>query len=228
LKNILEDNVQEHFPANELRNLVASITEGGNKSDVIATKMLETTWAGVNYDCLKTAYIINSVIIKLVDAVVRDFPWIQKLSEITELCKIDLSECKELSEIKIKFLDIIENITSIIHKFELEIDNNNIIKNACKIILDNIDTEISLNKIAKKLFISRSYLSMLFREKTGLNVIDYITFVKMERAKILLSDRHLKNYEIAAKLGYCDEYFTKLFKKVVGMTPTVYRKILEP
>lgn len=227
LKNILEENVQEHFPANELRNLVANIAEGGGRASVIASKMLESTWAGVNYNCLKTAYIFNSVIDRLVDAVIRDYPWIQKLSNISELCKVDLSECRELSEINAKFLDIVESITSVIRKFELEVDNNIMIKNACKIILDNIDTEISLNKIAKKLFISRSYLSMLFREKTGLNVIDYITYVKIERAKILLADRSLKNYEIASKLGYCDEYFTKLFKKVVGTTPTAYRKDYE-
>ncbi len=226
MKNILQENVQEHFPANELRNLVVSIADGGSRSIAIATKMLETTWAGVNYDCLKTAYIFNSVITKLVDAVVRENPWIEQLSAVTELCKTDLSECKELSEIKNKFLEIIESITAVIQKFELEIDNNIMIKNACKIILDNIDTEISLNKIAKKLFISRSYLSMLFRDKTGQNVIDYITFVKVERAKILLADRNLKNYEIASKIGYCDEYFTKLFKKVVGLTPTAYRKTL--
>jgi two-component system response regulator YesN len=126
--------------------------------------------------------------------------------------------------LRAKFLEVVESITSVLHKFELEADNNVMIKNACKIILANIDSEISLSKIAKKLFISRSYLSMLFREKTGLNVIDYVTYVKIERAKILLSDRNLKNYEIAAKLGYCDEYFTKLFKRVVGMTPTLYRK----
>jgi two-component system response regulator YesN len=225
MKNILEENVQEHFPANELRDLVASISDGGAHAAVIAAKMLESTWARVNYDCLKTAYIFNSVIIKLVDAVERDFPWLQKLSGVSEFLKTDLSVHHELSEIKVKFLDIVDSITSVIRKFELDVDNNVMIKNACKIILDNIDTEISLNKIAKKLFISRSYLSMLFREKTGLNVIDYITFIKIERAKILLSDRSLKNYEIAAKLGYCDEYFTKLFKKVIGMTPSAYRKL---
>lgn len=226
MRNILEENAHEHFPGDELRNLVASIAEGGGKSSAIATKMLETTWARVNYDCLKTSYIFNSVITKLVDAIIRDYPWIQQLSGIAELSEVDLSECKELSDIKKTLLEIVDSITSIIRKFELEIDNNMMIKNACKIILDHIDTEISLNKIAKKLFISRSYLSMLFREKTGLNLIDYITFVKIERAKILLTDRQLKNYEIATKIGYCDEYFTKLFKKVVGLTPTAYRKTL--
>jgi two-component system response regulator YesN len=224
LKNILEENAQEHFPANELRKLAASIADGNGQSTVIATKMLEATWAGVNYNSLKTAYIFNNVIAKLSDAVIRDFPWIQKLSRITELSAVDLSEYHELSDIKAKFLEIVDNLTTVIRKFELDVDNNVMIKNACKIILDNIDTEISLSRIAKKLFISRSYLSMLFREKTGQNVIDYITYVKIERAKILLSDRNLKNYEIAAILGYCDEYFTKLFKKVVGMTPTTYRK----
>ncbi len=224
LKSILEENAQEHFPANELRNLVACIADGGGQSAAIATKMLEATWAGVNYNNLKTAYIFNTVVNKLLDAVIHEFPWVQKLSCITELGAVDLSECHELSDIKAKFLEIVESTSSVIRKFELDVDDNVMIKNACKIILDNIDSEISLDKIAKKLFISRSYLSMLFREKTGLNVIDYITYVKIERAKILLADRSLKNYEIATKLGYCDEYFTKLFKKVIGMTPTAYRK----
>ena len=225
LKNILEENVQEHFPANDLRKLVSSIAECSGQASAIAIKMLESTWARVNYNSLKTAYIFNSVIAKLVDAVIRDFPWIQKLSAITELYEVDLSECRELPEIKTKIMEIVDSITSVIRKYKLEADNNVMIKNACKIILDNIDTEISLSKLAKKLFISRSYLSMLFREKTGQNVIDYITYVKIERAKILLTDKSLKNYEIAAKLGYCDEYFTKLFKRVVGMTPKSYRKL---
>lgn len=224
LQNLLAENVQEHFPAAELRKLVSSIAEGGGQSAAIAAKMLETTWAGVNYNTLKTAYIYNSVVERLLDTVIRDFPWLQKLSRITALCKTDFSECRELSDIKDKFLEVVSSINSVIRKYELEADNNVMIKNACKIILDNVDTDISLSKIAKKLFISKSYLSMLFREKTGRNVVDYITFVKIERAKILLEDRSLKNYEIASKLGYSDEYFTKLFKRVVGMTPTMYRK----
>lgn len=224
LQNLLAEKVQEHFPAVELRNLVSSIAEGGNQSAAIATKMLESTWAGVNYNSLKTAYIYNSVVERLLDAVVRDFPWLQKLSGITALCKVDLSEYRELPELKEKFLEIVNSITSAIRKFELEADNNVMIKNACKIILDNVDTDISLSKIAKKLFISRSYLSMRFREKTGQNVVDYITYVKIERAKILLEDQSLKNYEIASRLGYSDEYFTKLFKRIVGLTPMSYRK----
>ena len=226
MKNLLEENVQEHFPANELKNLVASIAEGGSKSAAIAEKMMETTWAGVNYDCLKTSYIFNTVVTKLLDTVIHDYPWIQKLSAIEELYQIDLSSCTTLSEMKRTFLETIRQVTSIIRKFELQIDNNMMIKNACKIILEHIDAEISLNKIAKKLFISTSYLSMLFREKTGLNLIDYITFIKIERAKVLMADHHLKNYEIASRIGYCDEYFTKLFKKIVGLTPTAYRKTL--
>ncbi len=227
MKNILEENAQEHFPAGELRNLVSSIADGGGKSAAIAAKMLESTWAAVNYDCLKTAYIFNNVISKLIDTIVHDYPWLQKLSEISETCRIDLSDCAELSDIKSRLVWVVSEITSTIGKFELEIDNNMMIKNACKIILENVDTEISLNKIAKKLFISRSYLSMLFKEKTGQNVIDYITFVKIERAKKLLADLSMKNYEIAAKLGYCEEYFTKLFKKIVGMTPTSYRRTFD-
>jgi two-component system response regulator YesN len=98
---------------------------------------------------------------------------------------------------------------------------------ACKYVLENTDAQISLQILSKKLFISSSYLSLLFKEKTGINLIDYITFVKMERAKILLGDFNLKNYEIADKLGFSIEYFSKLFKKTFSITPTKYRSTIE-
>jgi two-component system response regulator YesN len=49
----------------------------------------------------------------------------------------------------------------------------------------------------------------------------------MERAKILLGDFNLKNYEIADKLGFSIEYFSKLFKKTFSITPTKYRSTIE-
>ncbi len=51
--------------------------------------------------------------------------------------------------------------------------------------------------------------------------MEYSTMVKIERAKVLLSDGNLKIYEIAERLGFKDiEYFSKLFKKTTEMTPT--------
>jgi two-component system response regulator YesN len=57
-----------------------------------------------------------------------------------------------------------------------------------------------------------------------MNITDYITQVRIDRAKGLLHGTHLKTYEIAGLVGYQDDkYFTRIFKKRVGMTPTEYR-----
>jgi len=125
------------------------------------------------------------------------------------------------------FLKVVQEITGTVSRFELGIGNSKLVRMACKYVLENIDAQISLQILSKKLFISSSYLSLLFKEKTGMNLIDYITFAKMERAKLLLKDFSLKNYEIAEKLGFSIEYFSKLFKKIFGITPTKYRSMLE-
>ena len=72
--------------------------------------------------------------------------------------------------------------------------------------------------------ISPFYFSKLFKEETGANFIDYLTMARIERAKGFLRDKARSVKEISAAAGYADaNYFSKLFKKVVGLTPTEYR-----
>jgi Response regulator containing CheY-like receiver domain and AraC-type DNA-binding domain len=83
---------------------------------------------------------------------------------------------------------------------------------------------IAVKTIADNLFLNHSYLSTFFKEKTGSSLVEYITMVKMERAKVLFINSNLRNYEIADKLGYKDvEYFSKVFKKYTGETPSAFK-----
>ncbi|WP_084146586.1 helix-turn-helix domain-containing protein [Paenibacillus wynnii] len=69
-----------------------------------------------------------------------------------------------------------------------------------------------------------SYLSFLFKEKTGENLTDYINKERIEQAKLLLKNSNDKVYKVAKALGYDNpKYFFKLFKKVTGFTPEKYR-----
>jgi len=95
---------------------------------------------------------------------------------------------------------------------------------ACTIIHDNLSNEISLEELSRRVEISPFYFSKLFKEETGENFIDYITMARMQKAKDLLRDRTLSIKEISASSGYTDpNYFSKLFKKIMGLTPTEYR-----
>ncbi|MNB63315.1 putative response regulatory protein [compost metagenome] len=82
-----------------------------------------------------------------------------------------------------------------------------------------------LERLAETVGMNASYLSRLFKYKTGQTITDYLIGIRIGRAKLLLREHpDLKNYEIAEKVGYNDPvYFNKLFKKMCGVTPKDYK-----
>ena len=73
--------------------------------------------------------------------------------------------------------------------------------------------------------ISPYYFSKIFKEDTGENFIEYLTNIRIEKAKELLSGSDYSMKEICAMVGYSDpNYFSRTFKKNVGVTPTEYKE----
>lgn len=84
---------------------------------------------------------------------------------------------------------------------------------------------ITVNLIASSLNISNSYLSQIFKKEIGTSIIKYIINYRVEKAKELLSSSDELIYNIAEKVGFCDEkHFSKTFKKITGLTPMQYKK----
>ena len=85
--------------------------------------------------------------------------------------------------------------------------------------------EISLNTVAARVNISPSYFSSIFSQEMGVTFVEFLTGVRMEKAKELLMCSNLKTSEIGYEVGYKDShYFGYLFKKTVGCTPKEYRR----
>ncbi|MBP3965519.1 response regulator [Paenibacillus lignilyticus] len=92
-------------------------------------------------------------------------------------------------------------------------------------IQEHYREEIELTALSETVFLNASYLSFLFKRETNQTITEYITSVRMAKAKEYLKDRlDLKAYQIGELVGYADGiYFNKLFKKTVGVTPQKYR-----
>jgi len=87
------------------------------------------------------------------------------------------------------------------------------------------DKDLTTRSIADNTYLSQNYMCALFKKETGKTVNEYITEVRLERAKELLKDRHVKLYEIALAIGITDpNYFSSMFKKSTGLTPSQYRE----
>ena len=88
-----------------------------------------------------------------------------------------------------------------------------------------MEQELSLNDICSYLNISTSYFSTIFKEATGGTFLEFLSRIRMEKAKELLEQTTLKNYEIAEMVGFSDpHYFSISFKKMTGKTPTEYAR----
>ncbi|MCR5399412.1 MAG: response regulator [Lachnospiraceae bacterium] len=86
------------------------------------------------------------------------------------------------------------------------------------------DEELSLNKLASHVNFSPNHLSMIFSAQTGVTFIKYLTDYRMNKAKEMLRCTSLRSVDISMEVGYKDpHYFSYLFKKTQGMTPTRYR-----
>mgnify|MGYP000342017955 CR=1 FL=1 len=85
--------------------------------------------------------------------------------------------------------------------------------------------EMTLTEAAAMVHLNPSYFSKLFKQQTQINFTDYLTKVRMKEATRLLEKTSLRISEIAERLGYADiAYFSNTFKKIMGATPSEYRK----
>lgn len=83
------------------------------------------------------------------------------------------------------------------------------------------DSELSVEGISREVFVDVSYLRKIFKKEGNVSVSDYITSIRMQKAKELIGEGNYKLIDVTEKVGYSDpNYFSKSFKKRFGMTPT--------
>ena len=91
----------------------------------------------------------------------------------------------------------------------------------------NTEKRIEFKDVLKEFNLSPSVVKKIFREHMGCGVMDYFTRLKIDRAKELIREENYTFTEIAERLGFNNsQYFTTVFKRVSGMTPTEYAKVV--
>ena len=163
------------------------------------------------------------------------------LSNIYKFCADRNIICKEINALIYKNFDeinaaktlyalkeiIVSVLKDIITRISEHNQVNHLIKTAIDYIHHHYKDNINLKTAADELFITPAYLSVLFKQETRENFINYLNKFRIEQAKNLLQDIGMKNYQIAFETGFQDEkYFYKLFKKYTGLTPNQYRDSL--
>lgn len=104
-------------------------------------------------------------------------------------------------------------------------DSSAIVRQVRQIVEREYGEPVSLEYLAARVYITPSYLSYIFKQDTGQNLLKYITDLRMDKARGMMADASLKISQIARNCGYDNpSYFNKLFKNYYGITPRQYRE----
>ncbi|UOK61253.1 AraC family transcriptional regulator [Paenibacillus sp. OVF10] len=103
--------------------------------------------------------------------------------------------------------------------------NAKLIHKVRTLIDQNYNQPITINSLSDQVYLSPNYLRSIFKDKTGMTIHDYLTRIRLDKARELLADGSLKIHDIAQTVGYeSTSYFISLFLKTQGVTPNEYRK----
>lgn len=137
-----------------------------------------------------------------------------------------IEKFKTMEQLKNWIINVVQGMNELMVKQNLP-DKRDVVKEVQEYIHANFNKEISLMDISEKFYINPYYFSKLFKKKTGETYQNYLTKVRITRAKKLLEETDLKLYEICEMIGYLDvNYFSQVFEKKEGIKPSNYRKHL--
>ncbi|CAM4489283.1 AraC family transcriptional regulator [Paenibacillus macerans] len=147
------------------------------------------------------------------------------LSEMLQECDSQVLGYETLSNnLLMSLITLLYRIVDVKHPFDPLKDKNEITVRTKQFIDKNYTRSITLKEIADTLYVSQHYLSHLFKKELGDSPVNYLITRRIEEAKRLLAGSDAAIHEIASRVGYGnDKYFSMLFKKVTGQSPSAYR-----
>ncbi|MDU0202149.1 AraC family transcriptional regulator [Paenibacillus sp. MAH-36] len=126
--------------------------------------------------------------------------------------------------VKLAFMNVIQRVNELTAMANSENPTTAAVQKASDYIKNHYQQSISREMIAQHVSLSPGYLSLAFKQVTGLGLTEYLVRMRLDRAKYLLKSSRLPIREISDACGFADSfYFTRVFKKETGMNPRDYR-----
>lgn len=174
-------------------------------------------------DIFKLSIILENSYKNICRMLLSEMPWLNNL-QFKEL-QVGLEPSEKAEVLVSAFSSGIKKLSELINNIHIS-STIPVVKLLCEYIIRNVEGRTTLEEAAKALNYSSKYLGKVFREMTGESIVDYITKVKMERAKVLVLSGRYKTYEVSEIMGYKNtDYFTRLFKAHHGYTPLDIKRL---
>lgn len=215
----LSNSSDYYYPSITEKQLINFV----KNSDILSSEKLINK---IFTDCRNSPALLKVLIYDIAGTLIRTMTEIydEKSPCFDEIMPLidKLSVCQDTNELK--------DIVSLVLKRVCENIANKATKSIGEIVQECIwenyhDPMLSVSMIASKVNMHPNYLSTVFKEQMGFNILEYITEVRIDTAKKLLKENELTIDKIASLVGYTNSHtFTRAFKKLENITPSAYRK----
>lgn len=217
----LSSPVLDTYPSNKDKMLIHNILTGDLKGTLETFEEI-FWWMTINYK--KDIDKIKSKLIELFILIQKNISHgIGEGDMLIGKYLIQILRMNDTEKLKLNYLNYLKTILLDLEASK-ERELKGLITGAIRYMDENFHKNISLDDVAKEMNMSYHYFSKFFKDSTGKNFVDYLTELRIEKAKEILKEASINVKEVCDKVGYSDpNYFSKIFKKVTGMTPTEYR-----
>lgn len=207
--------------------LARHIFDGGSNVGELVKDIVDTIYSDWNDNTIACQQVIEHVKQESYKHFVRKKPWLEKFIYRGDYIRDIGFELKSKGEIEEELCRYYSEVNQLFTKYNV-IDVNRTIYTIGKSVIWQVDSKVTLDSVARDVYLNKTYISHIFKEMAGISFNDFVTEVKTDRAKMLLHYPDMNVSMIADMLCFGSSgYFSAIFKKHTGFTPTQYRELIK-
>ncbi len=151
----------------------------------------------------------------------------EEVLDLTYRCNEEINQIKNNDELCYWVTDICNQYIDMVFKY-IDSKHSNIIHKSIQFVNQYYSEKITVDNMAKRVYLSTAYFSRVFKDETGISFHNYLNKIRIEKSKQILLETNLRIIDVSLMVGFEDQsYFTKVFNKLVGKTPFEYRASLK-
>lgn len=220
-----KDTPKSHYPIEEEKMLLGAISSSDkDRAQELLNRLLGHIYfnSAGDFNIIKAR--VNELLVLLSRASIDGGADIEQIFWTNNTVLDELKEIKELNQLNRWLSMVMHRYISYVFDFT-DIKHVDVIHKATEYIKQNYTAKLTLDEVANHVYLSKSYLSKIFKEELHCNFAGYVNNLRVEKSKLLLMDQSISLIDLASMVGFEDQsYFTKVFKKHVGISPGKYRE----
>ena len=219
-----EDETAVNYPITyekQLHDLICSRDKSGAQE--LLNELLGHIYCASNFhlDTIKTRVV--ELVVLLSRATIDAGADIQEIFLFNSNYIHEIEQFDSLEELSVWLTGIMHRFINYSFDFT-QVKHSDVVHKVMDYVKTNYMKKITLDDVARHVFLSRSYLSSIFKEETGDSLFAYINRVRIDKSKMLLLDSAVNLVDVASLCGFDDQsYLTKVFNTAVGVSPKKYR-----